>query len=138
MALAIRYFTKSKKGNTTKLAAAISEALGIEALDITNPLTEKVDTLFLANAMYAADIDNKLKNFILENKDNIGEIVNLNTAASGASTLKAVKKVAEKIGVKVSEKEFHCAASWIFINKGKPTEEDLERAKEFALSIAAQ
>lgn len=44
MSQAIRYFTKSKKGNTLKLATAISEALGIEALDVTNPLESKVDT----------------------------------------------------------------------------------------------
>ena len=135
MIKAIRYFTKSKKGNTEKLATAISEALDIPALDLGSPLTEKVDILFLVNAMYAADIDKNVKEFIEANKENIGEIVNLNTAASGASTYKAVKKAADAAGVKMSEKEFHCAASWIFINKGKPTEEDYKRAKEFVLSF---
>lgn len=135
MSQAIRYFTKSKKGNTLKLATAISEALGIEALDVTHPLESKVDTLFLVNAMYAANIDKEVKDFIENNKDNIGEIVNLNTAASGASTLKVIKKAAEKAGVKVSDKEFHCVGSWIFLNKGYPRQEDLDRAKEFVKSI---
>ena len=135
MSQAIRYFTKSKKGNTLKLATAISEALEIEALDVTHPLDSKVDTLFLVNAMYAANIDKEVKDFIENNKDNIGEIVNLNTAASGASTLKVIKKAAEKAGVKVSDKEFHCVGSWIFINKGYPRQEDLDRAKEFVKSI---
>ena len=135
MSQAIRYFTKSKKGNTLKLATAISEALGIEALDVNHPLDGKVDTLFLVNAMYAANIDKEVKDFIENNKDNIGEIINLNTAASGASTLKVIKKAAEKAGVKVSDKEFHCVGSWIFINKGYPRQEDLDRAKEFVKSI---
>ena len=135
MVKAIRYFTKSKKGNTEKLATAISEALDIPALDLGSPLTEKVDILFLVNAMYAADIDRRVKEFIEANKEFIGEIVNLNTSASGASTYKAVKKAADAAGVKMSEKEFHCAASWIFINKGKPTEEDYKRAKDFVLSF---
>ncbi|MBO7359803.1 MAG: hypothetical protein J6V48_01620 [Clostridia bacterium] len=65
----------------------------------------------------------------------ISEVVNMNTAASGASTWKAVKKVTDELGVKLSEKEFHCAASWIFINNGLPTDEDLRRAGEFAASL---
>ena len=35
----------------------------------------------------------------------------------------------------MNEKEFHCVASWIFINKGKPTEEDFQRAKDFVLEF---
>ncbi len=131
MKQAIRYFTKSKKGNTLKLATAISEALNLEAFDVTHPLEEKVETLFLVNAMYAANIDKEVKEFIENNKDKIGMIVNLNTSASGASTLKVIKKAADKAGVKVSDKEFHCAASWIFINKGLPKKEDFERAQAF-------
>ena len=132
MSIAIRYFTKSKKGNTKKLADAVSEAIGIEALDITEDLTEKADKLFLINAMYAANIDGRARDFLKRNKELIGEVINMNTAASGASTLNAVKKVTNELGIRLSEKEFHCAASWIFINKGLPTAEDFERAKEFA------
>ena len=135
MKTAIRYFTKSKKGNTKKLADAVSKALGIEALDVSRDLDEKVDRLFLINAMYAANIDKEVKDFLVRNKSNISEIVNMNTAASGASTWKAVKKVTDELGINLSEKEFHCAASWIFINKGLPTEEDLNRAGEFAASL---
>ena len=136
MKIAIRYFTKSKKGNTKKLAGAVSAALGIEALDVASDLTEKVDRLFLINAMYAANIDREVARFLERNKDKIGEVVNMNTSASGASTLNAVKKTADALGIRVSEKEFHCAASWIFINKGLPTEEDLKRAGEFATGLS--
>ncbi|MBQ6183893.1 MAG: flavodoxin [Clostridia bacterium] len=135
MKTAIRYFTKSKKGNTKKLADAVSEALGIEALDVARDLDEKVDRLFLINAMYAANIDREVKEFLIRNKENISEVVNMNTAASGASTWKAVKKVTDELGVNLSEKEFHCAASWIFINKGLPADDDLKRAGEFAASL---
>ena len=38
MNVAIRFFTKSKKGNTKKLADTVSEATGIEALDVSNDL----------------------------------------------------------------------------------------------------
>ncbi len=132
---AIRYFTKSKKGNTRKLADAVSGATGLEAVDVSKDLEEKVDRLFLINAMYAANIDKEVAAFLERNKDKIGEIVNLNTAATGKSTRNAVKKVADKLGIPVSEKEFHCAGSWIFINKGKPTAEDLNRAGQFAKEL---
>ena len=135
MKVAIRFFTRSKKGNTKKLADAVSAAIGVEAIDVSVDLKEKVDRLFLINAMYAANIDNEVKEFLERNKDNIGEIVNLNTSASGASTWKAVKKETDKLGLMLNEKEFHCAASWIFINKGLPSDEDYAKAKEFAKSM---
>ena len=135
MKAAIRYFTKSKKGNTKKLADAVSEAVKLEALDVSHDLEEHVDRLFLINAMYAANIDREVADFLRRNKDMIGEIVNMNTSASGASTLKAMKKTADALQIPVSEKEFHCAASWVFINKGLPTAEDYARAGAFAREL---
>lgn len=138
MKIAIRYFTKSKKGNTKKLADTVSAAVGKEAFDVSVDLSERADRLFLVNAMYAASIDREVARFLERNREKIGEIVNMNTSASGASTRKAVKKVADALGIPVSEKEFHCAASWIFINKGLPTEEDFKRAGSFAVDLAKE
>ncbi len=135
MNVAIRYFTRSKKGNTKKLADAVSSAIGIDAIEVSVDLSEKVDRLFLINAMYAANIDKEVKEFLERNKDKIAEVVNMNTSASGASTWKAVKKETDRLGIKLSEKEFHCAASWIFINKGLPSDEDYAKAKQFAGSM---
>lgn len=136
MKIAIRYFTKSKKGNTQKLAEKISAALNTEAKDVSNDLDEKVDRLFLINAMYAASIDGEVKRFLERNKDKIGEVVNFSTSASGKSTWSIVNSAAEKLGIKVSKKEFHCAASWIFINKGLPSDSDFRRACDFAKSMS--
>lgn len=135
MNVAIRYFTRSKKGNTKKLADAVSSAIGIDAIDVSVDLSEKVDRLFLINTMYAANIDKEVKEFLERNKDKIAEVVNMNTSASGASTWKAVKKETDRLGIKLSEKEFHCTASWIFINKGLPSDEDYAKAKQFAGSM---
>ncbi|MBE6127016.1 MAG: flavodoxin [Erysipelotrichaceae bacterium] len=138
MKQAIRYFTKSKKGNTKKIADFVSEKLGLEALTVESPLEEKVDRLILINAMYATDIDKEIKLFLHENKDKIGEVVNINSAASGASTLKAVKKACDKNGIAVSDKEFHTVASWIFLNKGRPNEEDFARLEAFLEGLKAE
>ena len=135
MSTAIRYFTKSKKGNTEKLANVVSKALNLEALDVSNDLEEKADKLILINAMYASDIDKEVKEFLARNKDKIGEVYNMNTSASGSSTWKQVKKVTDKLQIELNDKEFHCAASWIFINKGLPTDENYRQAEQFVLNI---
>ena len=135
MTVAIRYFTKSKKGNTKKLADAVSAATGLKAEEVSVDLADKADRLFLINAMYAAQIDPEVKAFLERNADKIGEIVNFNTSASGKSTLPMVKKEADRLGIALSDREFHCAASWIFINKGLPTDEDFARAGDFAKSM---
>lgn len=135
MKLAIRYFTKSKKGNTEKIAKFVSEKLSLPAFDVTHPLDEEVDTLLLINAMYAADVDKAIKDFLVANKDKIKSLININSSASGSSTLKAIKKVCDKENIPVSDKEFHTIASWLFINKGRPNEEDLRRLAEFLNTI---
>lgn len=136
MKIAIRYYTKSKKGNTEKLAGQISRATGEEALTTSSDLTEKVDRLFLVNAMYAANIDAEVKDFLSRNKDKIGEVVNFNTSYTGKSTWSMVKKECDALGIALSEKEFHCAASWLFLNKGLPSEDDFAKARGFAASMA--
>ena len=135
MKTAIRYFTKSKKGNTEKIAKHIENKINVPALDITHPLDEEVDTLLLVNAMYAADIDKEVKEFLKENKDKIKLLININSSASGASTYKNVKKVCDKYNINISDKEFHTVASWIFINKGRPNEEDFKRLDDFLTEV---
>ena len=71
MTFAVRYYTKT--GHTKKLAEAVAEALGVEALPITSPVTEKVDVLFLGNSYYAFNIDSEVKKFIAGlNKELVG------------------------------------------------------------------
>jgi len=131
MNLAIRYFTKSKKANTEKIAKHIESKIGVPALDVANPLEEEVETLLLVNAMYAASIDKEVKEFLKNNKDKIKNLININSSASGASTYKTVKKTCDAYNIPISTEEFHTVASWIFLNKGRPNEEDFKRLDEF-------
>ena len=135
MELTIRYFTKSKKGNTYKLAKFISEKINKEALDITNNLEEEAELLVLVNAMYAFDIDNKVKEFLKNNKDKIKALVNVSSSASGKSTYKSVKKVCDELGIKILDEEYHTVASWIFMNKNRPNEADFKRLDEFITNL---
>lgn len=45
MSIAIRFYTRG--GNTEKLAKAVEEVVGVQAKKVSEPLTEKVDTLLL-------------------------------------------------------------------------------------------
>lgn len=135
MKVAIRYFTKSKKGNTEKIAKFVSEKINVPALDVTHPLEEDVDQLLLINAMYAFDVDKAIKDFLENNAGKIKCLININSSASGSSTYKSVKKVADKFNVPMSEKEFHTVASWIFINKGRPNADDFKKLEDFLKEV---
>ena len=131
MKFAVRYYTKT--GNTKKLADAIAKVLGVEALPISTPIDEAVDILFLGNSYYAFSIDPEVIKFIDSlNKDMVGKIVNFGSAAMLNSTWKKVKKESDKVGISLDEREFHCKGEFKGLHKGRPNEEDLMTAKDFA------
>lgn len=135
MKIAIRYYTKT--GNTKKLAEAISQVVNVEAKTVDEPLAEDVDILFLGSAVYAAGIDERIKEFIKDIDVNVGEVVNFSSAALIESTYKQVKKEVEAKGIKMSEKEFHCRGAFKFVHRGRPNENDLKDVQEFAKGIIA-
>ncbi|MBR2660719.1 MAG: flavodoxin [Clostridiales bacterium] len=131
MKIAVRYYTKT--GNTKRLAEAVAEAVGAEALPITVPVTEKTDILFLGNSYYAFSIDPEVRDFIRSlDKEKVGKIVNFGSAAMLNSTWKKVKAEADKAGIPMDEREFHCKGEFKGIHKGRPNEDDLKAAAEFA------
>lgn len=134
MTFAVRYYTKT--GNTKRLAEAIAKELGVEALPISEPVNEAVDYLFLGNSYYAFTIDPEVKAFVASlDKTKIGKIVNFGSAAMLNSTYKKVKKVADKVGIPMDGKEFHCKGEFKGIHKGRPNAEDMKAAAEFAQKI---
>lgn len=131
MEIAVRYFTRS--GNTEKLAKAVAAAVEVEALTINEPLTQKADILFLCSSYYAFDIDPLVKAFIINNKDNISKIVCVGSSAMMKSMYRPVNRVAKKVGIPVAKEEFHCHGRFKNVHVGKPDEEDLKKAAEFAI-----
>ena len=134
MNIAVRYYTKT--GNTKRLAEAVAEAVGAEALPISTPVSEPVDILFLGNSYYAFNIDPEVRNFIHSlDKDKVGRIVNFGSAAILKSTWKKVKAEADKAGIAMDEHEFHCKGEFKGLHKGRPNAKDLAAAAAFAKSI---
>lgn len=131
MRYAVRYYTKT--GNTKRLAEAMAEVLGVKALPISEPIAEPVDLLFLGNSYYAFNIDPEVKAFISSlDKSKVGKIVNFGSAAMLNSTYKKVKAEADKVGIAMLEKEFHCKGEFKGIHKGRPNAEDCKAAAAFA------
>ena len=134
MKAAVRYYTKT--GNTKRLAEAVAKAVGVEALPISTPVEDAVDILFLGNSYYAFSIDPEVRGFIKGlDKNKVGRIVNFGSAAMLNSTYKKVKAEADKVGVPMDEREFHCRGEFKGIHRGKPDEDDLKAAAEFARKI---
>ena len=117
MNVAVRYYTKT--GNTKRLAEAVAEALGVKAYPISEPIREKTDILFLGNS----------------DKNLVGKVVNFGSAAMLNSTYKKVKAEADKVGIPMDEREFHCKGEFKGIHKGKPDADDLKAAADFAKQI---
>ncbi len=133
MKIAVRYYTRS--GNTKKLAEAVAEAVAVEAKDVSVPLEEKADVLFLGCSYYAFDIDQAVKDFIVSNNDNIGKIVCFGTSAMMRSMKKPVSKAAKAVGVEVADEEFHCRGEFAKIHKDRPNEKGLAEVSAFAAKI---
>ena len=137
MKIAVRYYTKT--GNTKRLAEAVGKAVNAEALPISSPVEEPVDILFLGNSYYAFSIDPEVRNYIRSlDKNKVGKIVNFGSAAMLNSTWKKVKAEADKIGIPVDAREFHCKGELKGLHKGRPNEKDLKAAAEFAKKIVKE
>ncbi len=130
MKTAVRYFSRS--GNTEKLAKAIAEAVGAEALTTEVPLEEDVDILFLGSSVYAYGVDDSIKKFIGANRVKIGKVVNFSTAALVKSTYRQVGKLLKEKNIPQAAEEFYCRGSFGPMHKGRPNAEDLKAAADFA------
>lgn len=131
MKFAVRYYTQT--GNTKKLAEAVADALGVEALPITEPVEEAVDVLFLGNSYYAFSIAPQVRAFIQKlDKEKVGMIANFGSAAMMGSTFKKVAAEAKRMGIPMVNKEFHCRGEFKGLHKGRPNEQDLANAAAFA------
>ena len=133
MKIAIRYH--SRGGNTKKVADTISEVVGAEAKTVSESLKEDVDILFLGTAPYAFDVDDEVKAFIKDINVSVGEAVIFSTSAAVKSIRKYVEKPFAEKEIPVAKEEFSCRGSFAMLHKGRPNEDDLRAAADFASKI---
>lgn len=136
MSVAVRYYSKS--GNTKKLADAIAETCGVEALNTQHPIEEQTDILFLGASVYAYGIADEMKRFIADlDPHKVGKIVVFSTSALAERAYPEISRIIKDMGLEVEEKNFYCRGSFLMMHKGRPNEQDIEDVKRFAKEIIA-
>ena len=106
----VRYCSRTKFGNTRRIAEAIAEGAGTKAVSIDDEpkLTGKADILFLGGAPYANIMAPELREYA-ENLDPamVDRIVLFTTSNWSRRTVLALKKIFRGKGITVSEDYFY-------------------------------
>ena len=99
MTYAGRY--QSQGGKTKKVAQIIAETLGVEAYDLSTPITEPVDYLFIGGGLYVKRYNQAIKDY-LEGTDLslIGEMVPYATCNEFSNVIKQIRKFCKNNNVK--------------------------------------
>ncbi len=131
MNIEVRYCSKTKFGNTRRIAEAIAEGIGVKAVSIADEpkLTAKADILFLGGAPYANIMAPELREYA-EGLDPklVSKIVLFTTSNWSRRTVLALKKIFRGKGIEVNEDYFY--AHMLNID-GR-----VEAAKEFGKKFA--
>ncbi len=126
----------SRGGNTRKVAVAIADELKVKARHIRSVknLPEGVD-VFLGSGLYLLRPSKLVRDFI-QNNDFQGRKVALfgsSTSDIGIETYWMERALRRK-GAIITAK-FHCAGNFFFIRGSRPTDKDLEKARQFARAV---
>ncbi|MBP5600830.1 MAG: hypothetical protein J6X48_11260 [Lachnospiraceae bacterium] len=108
--VAVRFCSKTKAGNTKRIATAIAEGANVEAVSISDEpvLSEKVDVLFLGGAPYANIMAPELRKYAEAlDKEMVGKVVLFSTSNWSRRTVKALKKMLKEKGIDVAGKYFY-------------------------------
>lgn len=133
MTIAVRYYSKTKAGNTKKLAVAIAEEVGVNAISVVDEpmLTEDVNILFLGGAPYANIMAPELREYAEKiDPSKVERIVLFSTSNWSRRTVNALKKILRGKGIKVDNDYFYAHMLSV--------DEKLGKAKEFAKKAIKQ
>ncbi|MCR5544946.1 MAG: hypothetical protein K6F30_00515 [Lachnospiraceae bacterium] len=126
MDIKVRYCSKTKAGNTKRIAEAIANGVGCSAVSILDEdtLQEKTDVLFLGGAPYANIMAPELREYA-QNIDPtlVSKVVLFTTSNWSRRTIYALKKILKEKGIFVCDEFFYAHMLSI--------EAKLEEAKAF-------
>ncbi|MDR3278022.1 MAG: flavodoxin [Oscillospiraceae bacterium] len=134
MTTAVRYHSRS--GNTKKLADAVAGAAGVTAEATGAALTAPVELVCVGGALYAGDIDARLKAFIQGLTPALVQTVAVfGTSAFGKSIRPRVAELLRDKGIAVEEADFTCKGRFLLTSRGRPNERDCADAAAFAQKL---
>ncbi len=133
MIIAVRYCSKTKFGNTRRIAEAIAEGVGDKAISIADEpkLVEKADILFLGGAPYANIMAPELKEYANSiDPAMVSKVVLFTTSNWSRRTVLALKKILKSKGISVCEEYFYAHMLKI--------DEKIEEARAFGKKMINQ
>lgn len=136
MKIQVRYYSKS--GNTKKLAEEIGKEISSFVSDMTHPLDEDLDLMFLGSSVYAGGFSSVIKQFLKENSKKIKSIIVFGSSATGKSNHTKITAFCKKLGITVDKEYFSCPGHFLLMNKDRPNEEDFNKIKIFAKEIVSK
>ena len=127
---------QSRTGNTKRIAEAIAEELGVEALPVLEVTTFSCDLLVLGSGVYAASLDKTMKRF-LSGLDGLcaKKVALFGTSAGGRKPFAMMKRALKQKGIPVHESTLWIPGEFKFFNKGRPNDQDILEAKEWAKNL---
>jgi flavodoxin len=131
----------SKGGNTKKLAEAIATAISVAAqsVDEVKPLDISADILFVGGSIYAGKIDSALRAFLQSlTIEQVKQVAVFGSAAGNKSALGEVRDILGDTGISVHDEVFQCRGSFLLANRGRPNDDDLNSAAQFAKKVAGE
>ena len=136
MNVLVVYF--SRGGKTRKVAEAISQELGCEAVDVKkeSPEVSGLDLLIVGSGTYGGIPGKELLEF-LNNLPSSGKRDAVVFATSGGPDPKCISVMEEALETKDYNviSSFKCRGQFLFSNRGHPDEEDLKNARAFASKL---
>ena len=128
---------QSRGGNTQKIAEAIAEECGVEAVDIHEPNNIfGTDLLFVGMGVYAGKPDSSMLDYLDQLPVNaIKGAAVFSTSATGADHMALAVNLLEHKGIAVYPRHLLLKGRFLFLNKGKPGPEEIETAKDFAYEV---
>jgi len=122
----------SKKGNTKKIAEAIASELGIEAEDVTDTKLKDNVFVFLGSGCYGGNPGKSMTKFIEDTTFNARTAALFGTSGSGDGVdVKEMENILKNKEACIKD-TFFCKGKFLFTNRGRPNNQDIEEAKKFA------
>ena len=134
MNIAVIY--QSRTGHTKKVAKAIAHALHTEAWGIDEVKDLDCDLLILGGGVYAATLDKDMKKFLSGLTGTSAKRVALfGTSAGGRKPFGMMEKILRDKGLPIHPDFLFIPGAWAFLNRGRPNEDDCQKAEEWAKGL---
>jgi flavodoxin len=138
----------SKRGNTRKIAEAISQELSCQAIDVTQPNggsidLDSYDLIFVGTGIHYGNPNVDLTDYLKTTNATSPKVFALFVTWGGAgmtnqNVIGKLKAVLASKGCRVIEDYFMCFGGWNLLRRGHPNNADANAARVWAKKLADQ